>query len=270
MGKIATTKTNEVQVFSDTTYMGAGDEIDSNDVQIPVIMLMQANSEIALDDSNDIKAGDFVHSLTQETLGSTEKTPLELVIVDMFKTQVWREGKNWIQTLNWDSSMEGEYDFEHENKPARKHKTFNYVVFDPTQVRTIALPDGDAYVAPPMIVRLKGSFAKKINTTLKDYASFGQPSWCYSYNLTSHQEKNDEGTYQQYEFKLTKKQSTKEVQIAAAQLCKTIREARAKGLVKTVEDEEREVSAEPVYQDIPVPTQEHVPNRAPGMSGVEI
>jgi len=243
-----------VQIFTDSEFMGAADEVSSSDVQIPSLMLMQAASDMVKDRTTDYKVGDLVSSISGDVIGNEDK-PIELVVCDMFKTQVWYEGKNWVQTLEWEPSMEKDaYMSLIDGKEIKKQKCYNYVVFQADSVNTVDLPDGVRHVASPMVVKLKGGsakYGKKFNSLLKDYASFGYPSWFRTFMLTTKEDTNNNGdSYNVLDFQKGNA-TTKEQQLAAAAACKSIREARANNEVNVVDTEEKTVKTDKAYNYAP-------------------
>ena len=235
--------TQEIQVYTETKSMGVADEVTSADVQIPSLMLMQANAELVKDRNNEIKSGDFVHSITQDIWGSID-SPTELVVVDMYKTEVITqiEGNVWKSTKPWTPDMEAlPYEFELDNKTHKRQKCYNYICFRPLEVREITLPDDTVhYVASPIIVKFKGASsknAKKFNQLLRDYATFNQPSWCVTFDLKAYEDKNEHGTFFVYNFE-KRANAVKETQLAAAKLCEMSQAARKAGTMEVIDAEE--------------------------------
>ncbi|MCP3684520.1 MAG: hypothetical protein GY861_17785 [bacterium] len=246
--------TQEIQVFTETKTMGVAEEVTSSDIQMPSVILMQANSEIVKDRTSEIKSGDFVHSNTKEIMGSIDE-PLELCVVDMFKTQVVTEvkGNNWVATKAWEPEMEkAPYTEEVDGVERKNQKCYNYVCFRPLDIREVELPTGEKkYLASPIVVKFKGASgknAKKFNQLCKDYELFGQPSWCVSFNLVAREDSNEHGSFFVYDFE-KKGQALKETQMAAAALCEMSQAARAAGNLEVVDMEE--VSVEKSVNDIP-------------------
>jgi len=246
----------EIQVFTEGTSMGVADELSSSDVQMPSIMLMQANAELVKDRSTDVKSGDFVNSITQEIWGSIDE-PLEVVVVSMFKTRQWTavQGNEWIKTEAFTPEMEGEdYEIELDGKTVKRQKIFNYVCFRPLDIREIELPNGEKhYMANPFVVKFKGASsknAKRFNQHLRDLATFKQqPSWCMSFNLTAYEDSNEHGSF--FVFDMKKRSPTmRETQLAAAALNRMIKEAQAKGGIDVIDQEEKVVD---------VPLKNHAP-----------
>ena len=249
--------TKEIQVFVKTESMGVADEVTSSDVQLPSLMLMQANSVIAKDRENDIKAGDFVNSINNEVWGSIDQ-PLQVCVVDMFKTELITEGKKWISTRPWEPAMENaEYKFVVEGKERKRQKVFNYICFRPLDIREIEIPDGDThFVASPFVIKFKGGSgknAKKFNQVLRDYALFKQPSIAFTFDLVAVEDSNEHGDFFVYNM-VNPKQAVKETPLAGAALLKMSKAARARNEMEVIDTEEATVER----------TIDVVPNHAPG------
>lgn len=242
---IAKNAEQEIVVYTKTESMGVADELTAADVQMPSIMLMQANAELVKDRLNNIKAGDFVNSITQEVWGSIDE-PLKVCVVDVFKTRQWTavQGNEWIKTEAWLPEFESEdYEIQHEGKTVKRQKIFNYICFRPLDIREIELPTGEKhYVANPFVIKFKGASsknAKKFNQLLRDYATFKQPSWCVNFLLTCYEDKNEHGTFFVFDFKKGNP-TVRETQLAAAALNQVTKEARRRGGLDVVDAEERQ------------------------------
>lgn len=253
----------EIKVYTETESMGVSEEVTSSDVQIPSIMLMQSNATLVSDRDNDIKSGDFVHSLTKKVMGSPDE-PIDLCVVDMFKTQVITEteGNKWLATKQWVADMEKEEYLEVvDGKEIKRQKCYNYICFRPLDIREVKLPTGEThYVASPIVVKFKGGSsknAKKFNQICRDLAAMKYPSWCMNYNLTAYQETNDKGTFWVYDF-VDGRPALEETQKAAAMLCEMSQAARKAGTMEVIDMDE----VEPTVKDV----NGGVPNYAPGAS----
>lgn len=238
----------EIQVYTNTTSMGVADELTASDVQMPSIMLMQANAELVKDRSNDIKSGDFVNSITQEVWGSIDE-PLQVCVVDLFKTRQWTavQGNEWIKTEPWQPEFESEdYEIEMDGKTVKRQKIFNYICFRPLDIREIELPSGEKhYVATPFVIKFKGASsknAKKFNQLLRDYATFKQPSWCVNFLLKAYEDQNEHGSFFVFDMKKDSP-ALRETQLAAAALNQITSDAKKRNAIEVVDTEEREVSS---------------------------
>ena len=254
--------TKEIQVFVETESMGVADEVTSSDVQIPSLMLMQANAEIVKERSNDVQCGDFVNSIDNEVWGSIDE-PLRLCVYGMVKTELITETKNnkWISTRPWEPSMENaEYKFQVDGVERKRQKVFNYICFRPLDVSEITSNDGGKqYVALPIVVKFKGASgknAKKFNYLLDSYAKFKKPSFCMTFNLIAAEDKNEHGTFLVYNFN-DMREAVKETQMAGLMLAQVSKKAMAKNEMDVIDTEE--VTVEKSVNNIR--------NHAPGADG---
>lgn len=83
---VATAKTTAVTNYDYGDDAGEGfEDVKSSDLSIPFLSLMQSNSVLVEDDSNEIKAGDIVNSVTGEVM----KQPI--IIHPCHKDHIWAE-----------------------------------------------------------------------------------------------------------------------------------------------------------------------------------
>lgn len=250
MGKELTTKTtSQLKVYTDAGLMGAAANISASDVQVPCLILAQSNSEFVQDRNSNIKAGDFVHSITKEVYGSTDEKPVSLVVFDMFKTMIVSDvtggGKKWLETKEWSEEMELEpYEEIFEGRTIRKEKCFNFCCFKSLDVREVKKPDGSTgYAASPIIVKFKGGSlknGKRLNQLFVDYLQFGAPSWASEILLKAKLEEKDGSKYWAYDFEQGE-QTMEAQQHAAAHLFKQLQRARQNNELNVVDSEEKPV-----------------------------
>ena len=81
---LTTTTPSDLQVFTGNKNLGVAAALSANDIQLPSLMLMQANSTFT-QESKDINSGDFIHSITMDRWGGQADEPVELVFFDMFQ-----------------------------------------------------------------------------------------------------------------------------------------------------------------------------------------
>lgn len=260
---------NGLAVHTTGDLIGVAGNLSSADVAIPSLMLMQSNSTFVIEDDN-IKAGDFLHSITREVWGKKDKTPVELVFFSMFKTQIVSDitdAKKWLATNQWVEEMElTEYEQVIEGKTIRFEKCFNYICYKADEAREITNPlTGEvSATASPIVVKFKGGSlknGKRLNQVFEDYASFGAPSWSTTFLLKANFEENDKGKYFAYDFERGE-QTTALQQIAAETKCRQF--TKSKAVVKVVDEEtldDIEVEPRNVTQ---APTIRTVKNHAPG------
>lgn len=233
MNKELTIKpTNNLVVHTKSALMGVASSLSTSDIQMPSLILMQANSTF-VDENDDINAGDFIHSISHESWGKKNSDPVDLVFFDMFKTivqsNVSAAMNTWIGTQSWLPEhdlipYEEERIVEGQTMMVRTELCFNYMCFRTLEVREMAHPvTGEVqFVASPIVVKFKGAskkVGKRLNSTFSDYASVGAPSWATSFIISAKQEEKDGSKYWVWDFKRGE-QTLPEVQLAAEKLCK--------------------------------------------------
>ena len=241
--KIALKTPGQLTVHTKSGHMGVASNLSASDIQIPVLMLMQANSTFVTEDDN-INSGDFINSITHEKWGKKDSEPLELIIFDMFKTQIVSDvtdTKKWMETNTWTEDMElAEYEVVINNRTIRREKCFNYMVFRSLDVREVANPvTGEVtFKAQPIVIKFKGGSmknGKRLNQVFSDYEDFGAPSWATTFHVFAKYEENDKGKYWVWDFKRGE-QSLMEQQVAAEALF--IKMKAAKATMKVVDSDE--------------------------------
>ncbi len=266
--EIAVTSPSELKVYTNAGNMGAAASISASDVQIPSLILMQANSS-QVEEMKHVSSGDFLHSINHEVWAGKESGPLDLVFLDMFKTQIWKDvsGKKpvWLKTVGWIDGPEGsdndEYETEIDGVLTRREKCFNYVVFRALDVREIKSPTGEAgYVASPIVVKFKGGSlqnGRRLNNMFQDYADFGKPSWATTFKLKANFIEKDDNKYWAYDFE--KGEQTLEAQQKAAEnLFKIMSKARANNTLNVVDAEEQTGD---VVKDVKKAVKNHAPTK---------
>jgi len=262
--ELAVKTVNGLQLFTPTDAIGVASNLSSTDIQMPCLMLMQANSTFVQEDDN-INSGDFLHSITREVWGKKDKDPVELVFFDMFKTQIVSdvtENKKWMATNQWNEDMELEpYEEIIEGRTIRREKCFNYMCFRPLE--TMEVPDmatGEViYTAIPIVIKFKGGSlknGKRLNNIFQTYAQCGAQSWASTFQLKANLEENDGNKYWAYDF-VKGGQSTKEQQLAAYSLCKKMQ--GLKDTITVVDEDEAPKDVTP---------EREIKNHAPGAGDV--
>ena len=144
---VAKKQNNEVSVYNDQD-LGAwgGNEFSQSDIIIPKLILMQASSTLLVE-HEDLKSGDYIHSVTKEKVGSA-KEPVEFVPFMMKK--LWRvslaEGKDFkfaYMEQRDESNEDAPKEFTVNGKAAQRQKVFQFYSFVGNE--TI-----------PMIITMKG------------------------------------------------------------------------------------------------------------------
>lgn len=164
-------------------------DLDASDIIIPKVLLMQAISQLVEQDK--AKQGDFVHSLDEVVVGSKESSPVEFIVLGMFKTLQTFENNNYIKTealtpenssLPWEEVSAG--------IKINRTKTMNYYVIRPDDVENMTVF--------PMVLTFKRTSlkgGKKLATKLMILHEFGAASYAKTFNLVAKSEEGEKGKY---------------------------------------------------------------------------
>ncbi len=217
MKEVSKASTTEVYKFQQGEAWGAGTHIDSKDIIIPKILLMQKMSDLV--GNGKAKPGDFVNSLEGTVLGKT----VDFIVLDTYKTIQIFEGNDYKQTVPFTAEEAAKpYDEVVGGiKIKRSHVTSFYVL----------LPrDIQMHVPFPMVISFKGTSAytaRKLSTMLLKLQMLNRPSAGAVFNLSCHEEKNDKGTYYVMDVSQTR-DSTMDELVYAKQWYDTIKTKGAK------------------------------------------
>jgi hypothetical protein len=186
--EVTKTTTKDVYTFAPGETWGAGKHIDSKDIIIPKIQLMQKMSELV--DQGKAKAGEFVNSLEGVVIGSKDK-PVELIVLDTYKTIQVFENNDYKTTLPYtpDEAAKPYEETVGTIKVKRSHVTNFYVLL---------VNDIKKDTPFPLVLSFKGtsSYAgRKLNTMLMKLQMLNRPSAGAVFSLTSKEEENDKGKY---------------------------------------------------------------------------
>lgn len=257
MSKELTTKpTSDLVVHTKGKMKGVSSSLSAKDIQMPSLILMQANSTFVGDDDN-INAGDFIHSITHESWGKKESDPVDLVFFDMFITAVMSDVsgpmKKWVSTETWSKKHDTvPYEAEVDGVMIRTELCYNYLCFRPLEVREMAhLVTGEVqFIARPIVLKFKGAskkVAKRLNYTFDEYSAVGAPSWATSFLISAKTEEKDGTKYWVWDFKRGE-QTLPEVQLAAEKLCGDM--ALVKDSMVVVDSDESPVDIEATSRNI--------------------
>lgn len=216
---------------------GAAANVAQEDILIPVILLMQAGSQFVKDDDEAYRAGDLVHSTSQEVICPREND-LEVVLLDTFKTMQFFEpdgqNKKWVKTEAWCPEFLDQEKYDRElHTPV-----INYYVL----LRDEILTDHSF----PHVIKFKGGSGragKTLSSAVKDLERRGAASFAQSFVLGS-----EDATFEEYEFKgwtaNTGTPLTAEEYVVAEKWFDTIQSQASRIVVD--EGEEKEVESEEV------------------------
>ena len=226
MSKAVAKKEETAVAPPEETGSWGAEGIDSTDILIPRLLLMQPLSELV--GEGDAQAGQIIKSTSQEVLYDGKK-PFEFIPVMSFKT--WRimelkDGKyefKRIEPLTAENVNEP-YEWMDGNQQFRRDRTLSFYVLLPSEIKKeIAafkkiekgiLPDVDDCLIPCLLsfMRTSSPAGKELATFAKKAQHFGLPIASYTFELFSEFEKNDKGNY--HVFKVKRKRSSTPEEIA--------------------------------------------------------
>lgn len=182
-------ETAELVVQSETGSMGASDSFDSEDILIPKIMLVQDKAQWVED--NVAKAGDYLNSLTEESMGDKDSVPLKFIAFAKYKTLQIRHDGNWKETQDWHPSMRAlPYEEMVDGVKVNNLATINYLGFLAGEVTEV---DDGVFMAMPYCIQFKGGSAmagKSYDTALNNLKMFKKPSWFKVFDISAVRAKN--------------------------------------------------------------------------------
>lgn len=170
------------------------ENITSDDITVPVILLMQPLSQYVTD--GVAKPGTMIDSLSKEKVLGDEKKAVEVIIFGSFKT--WREehdGK-YKRTIPWgpdNASFPWEEELE-DGTVVERDLVQNFYV-----LTTEDIAKGEAF---PYVVKFKGmsmQAAKQLGTHLKKLQTLNKPSASKVFSLKTRKDSNDKGTFWVFE-----------------------------------------------------------------------
>lgn len=180
-------------------------ELNSKDLMIPKILLMQGLSDAVQDKNLDVDTGDMINSVTLEKLGD-EKNPVEIIPIHIFKTWVVSfkpiKGNkfNYVKTepmtaSNENAALEEEGVDEDGNKGTwRRDRTINVYALVAKE-----LAEGGALPYVISFRRTSFTAGKKIATHFAKMGMIRQAPAAKSLMLKCTQEQNDLGTFYTYD-----------------------------------------------------------------------
>jgi hypothetical protein len=106
-----------------------GNAFTQSDIIIPKLVLMQASSTLVADNDN-LKAGDYIHSVTKEVVGNAKK-PIKIIPFYMkkFYRVTVAEGRDFVfdHMEAWDHRNDGApNEFMHNGKAAQRQKVYQF------------------------------------------------------------------------------------------------------------------------------------------------
>lgn len=167
------------------------DDLDSSDIVIPRLLLMQGLSQFVTE--GKAKAGDFINSVTMEQMGGKDKS-VELVLVDHFKNWIVSEKGpkenrfKFRQIVSWkDGDPKWEFESKEGDTTVRRYQCLNFYVL-PT----------DGLDGLPLLLTFRSTSYKagrKVVTFASQAKMYKKPLGYRTIKLGTVTETNDFGTF---------------------------------------------------------------------------
>ena len=183
--------------------------LTAQDVMIPKVLLMQKMSQLVENEDNDIKEGDFVHSLSEEIIGDKNK-PLSVVVIGMFKTVIISENGEYARTESWTPELAKlPYEETVDGVTVNRSTALNYYVLLKKDIAEME--------AFPHVITFKRTgvkAGKTLGTHLLMLEDFGKKPYFKNFILGAKKEKGDKGSYYVWDIKKGETSSEEEQAIA--------------------------------------------------------
>lgn len=189
-----TKKKKDIAVKEDTAVVGyeehgawGGEDIGSDDILLPRLLLMQSMSEWVAEDEK-FQAGDFVDSLTEKLIAEKGKT---------FDCIVFGSEKKLIEYVNDEFNAMNDYtpNYEYEFTNATGDVVRNVLLIQYYVLLVGDIEKGEVF---PYALGFKGTAAKvgkKLATQIKKLQVLKQPSAARVFTIGTEKAKNDKGTW---------------------------------------------------------------------------
>jgi hypothetical protein len=185
--EITESKTNALTTQID---MGMADELTSDDVQRGRIQLLQKNSKI-LDDRTDLRPGMIINTSDSEILNDG-KSPLEFIIIDFMKYWMVKDSDTdeFIEKIPAINEKELKWEETVGGRNLKRTYHFSYIVLLPQDIKQgIEMPYELAFRSTSV------KETKKINAILMKKRNLQEPSWFFTFNLTTTKKENGNNTW---------------------------------------------------------------------------
>jgi len=181
----STTKALSTQVD-----MGMADELTSDDIQRGRIQILNKNSKI-LDDRTDLRPGMIINTSDSEILNDG-KSPLEFIIIDFMKYWMVKDADTdeFIEKLPAINEKELKWEETVGGRNVKRTYHFSYIVILAQDIKQgIEMPYELAFRSTSV------KETKKINAILMKKRNLQEPSWYFTFNLTTTKKENGNNTW---------------------------------------------------------------------------
>lgn len=195
---VATTQNGngDLVTFDENTAWGAGKKVDVSEIEIPKLLLLQGNATVVVEKPHlNLKAGDIIDSMDEKVVDSREKSKIEFVVIDSFKTRMVFENDEYIKSEPWVPSFSDREKWPFDGKMINGVLTKWREVRHYYVLRTDQIAEGISF---PYVISFKGlgiKTAGKLATELAKLDQFNAPSAARVFRLFAEQEKTDNGVF---------------------------------------------------------------------------
>jgi hypothetical protein len=205
--EVTTRPTNAAQTYEEGSW--GSEDVSSEDILVPKIMLMQPMSEFVTDGL--AKIGEFRDSLNKERMLGNDKKPVELLVFGTFKTLLEFKDGEYLSTKRWspevaDLPME---EVTADGAVVTRDKVLNFYCLIADDIK-----GGEAFPFVLSCRRTSFMAGKKINTHLTKLKMFKKSSAAKVFALTSRKETNDKGTFFVVDVDVLRDSTTEELNAA--------------------------------------------------------
>jgi len=204
MGKkqVANKESTEVAKVNFDTKLSEDQRIDSDEIIIPKILLMQQMSDFVQDEK--AKSGEFRHSRTGELYGEKDTAPISLILFKKYR--IWyifdvdkKGNKEYKESIDYYGNEELEFE---EEGIARQKVTGFY---------GLLIKNGKVHESLPFVIDFKGMSYRAGNELLTTQGEIGIPWHGSVVEITSEQQENDKGKFYVKRCKIVRRTSQDEV-----------------------------------------------------------
>lgn len=170
----------KTKALSTKVDLGMADDLTSDDIQRGRITVLQKNSKI-LDDRHDLRPGMIVNTSDGEILNDG-KSPLEFIIIDFVKYWMVKDADTdeFIEKLPAINEKELKWEESVGGRNLKRTYHFSYIVILPQDIaQGIEMPYELAFRSTSI------KQTKKINSILMKKRSTQEPSWFFTFKLTT-------------------------------------------------------------------------------------
>ena len=161
--------------------LGAGDNVDNEDIIVPKIMLAQQLSEAVKEKA--CHAGDFINSVEKNILAKAGET-LDIIVMQNYK--VWRvfetikNKKEYVETIDYQGNEDLAIDEEVNGKIIHRDKVLGFYVLLVSEIK-----EGLAFPYIVDFTRSSARAGKQLQTYFAKLRSVGIPSFGKVFTLSS-------------------------------------------------------------------------------------